>query len=81
MSKRMKDNLAYLQILAKCKPKIRKVIIDHGPADILTCVCECCYNLLKSTVPLTPSQKRRLSRYKKHLRALAYKKVSRVKKR
>ena len=81
MSKRMKDNLAYLQILAKCKPKIRKVIIDHGPADVLMCVCECCYNLLKGTVPLTPTQKRRLSRYKEHLRALADKKVSRVKKR
>ena len=81
MSKRVKVNLAYLQILAKCKPKIRKVIIDHGPADVLTCVCECCYNLLKGTVPLTPSQKRRLSRYKKHLRALADKKVSRMKKR
>ena len=81
MSKRMKDNLAYVQILAKCKPKIRKAIIDHGPADVLMCVCECCYNLLKGTVPLTPSQKRRLSRYKEHLRALADKKVSRVKKR
>ena len=77
----MKDNLAYLQILAKCKPKIRKVIIDPGPADVLMCVCECCYNLLKGTVPLTPTQKQRLSRYKKHLRALADKKVSRVKKR
>ena len=74
MSKRMKDNLAYLQILAKCKPA-------HGPADVLMCVCECCYNLLKGTVPLTPTQKRRLSRYKKHHRALADKKVSRVKKR
>lgn len=77
----MKGNLSYLQVLAKCKPKIRKVIIEHGPADVLTCVCECCYNLLKGTVPLTPSQKRRLSRYKKHLRKLADKKVSRVKKR
>ena len=81
MSKQTKENLSYLQVLAKCKPKIRKVIIEHGPADVLTGVCECCYNLLKGTVPLTPSQKRRLSRYKKHLRTLADKKVSRVKKR
>ena len=81
MSKRMKENLCYLQVLAKCKPKIRKIIIEQGPADVVTCVCECCYNLLKGTVPLTPSQKRRLSRYKKHLRTLANKKVSRVKKR
>ena len=77
----MKENLCYLQVLAKCKPKIRKIIIEQGPADVATCVCECCYNLLKGTVPLTPNQKRRLSRYKKHLRTLANKKVSRVKKR
>ena len=77
----MKENLSYLQVLAKCKPKIRKVIVEHGPAEVLTCVCECCYNLLKGTVPLTSTQERRLSRYKKHLRTLANKKVSRVKKR
>ena len=56
MSKQMKDNLAYLQVLAKCKPKIRKVIINHGPADVLTCICKCCFDLLKGKVPLTPMQ-------------------------
>ena len=57
MSKRVKDNLTYLQVLAKCEPKIRKIIVEHGPADILMCICECSYNLLKGTIPPTQSQK------------------------
>ena len=80
MSKRMKDNLAYLQVLAKCKPKVRKVLVEHGPVDLVKCICECSFNLLKGVIPLTSSQKRILSRYKKHLRILAEKKVSLKKK-
>ena len=78
MSKRVKDNLAYLQVLAKCKPKIRKIIVEHGPADVLMSICECSYNLLKGTIPPTQSQKRSLSRYKNHLRTSADNKVSRI---
>ena len=76
MSKRMRTNLPYLQILAKCKPKLRKFIIESGPSSIVLCLSECCLNLLKGVIPLTPRQKKRLSRYKTHLRALANKKVS-----
>ena len=72
--------LYYLQVLAKSKPKIRKVIIKHGPGDVLLSMFECCYNVLKGTIPLTKAQKQTLLRYKKHLRALANKKVSRVNK-
>jgi hypothetical protein len=81
MSKRMRDNLPYLQILAKCKPKVRKVLIEHGPSDLVLSICECCHNVLKGTVPLTKREKQHLSRYKKHLRGLVNKKISRVKKR
>ena len=80
MSKRVRVSLPYLQILAKCKPKVRKAIIEHGSSNLVLSICECCYNVLKGTIPLTKIQKRRLSRYKEHLRALASKKVSRVKK-
>ena len=80
MSKRMRENLPYLQILAKCKPRLRKLIIDNGPPSIVLCLSECCLNLLKGVVPLTPRQKKRLSRYKTHLRALASKKVSKKRK-
>ena len=61
-------------------PKLRKLLIAHSPPEVLTPICECALNVLKGTVPLTPRQKRRLARYKTHLRALADKKVSRKQK-
>ena len=81
MSKRMEGSLPYLQILMKCKPKIRKVILEHGPTDLLLSICESCYNVLKGTIPLSKRQKQRLSRHKKHLTDLANRKVSRLRKR
>ena len=70
----MKDNLPYLQVLVKSKPKLRKLLIEHGPVSLITSICECALNLLKGVIPLTPRQKRRLARYKTHLRGLAAKK-------
>jgi hypothetical protein len=80
MSKRVKGNLPYLQVLAKSKPKIRKVIIEQTPNEVVMSICECCYNLLKGIIPLSPRQKQRLSRYKKHLRTLADKTISHTRK-
>ena len=86
MSKHMKDNLPYLQVLVKSKPKLHKllehgpVIIEHGPVSLITSICECALNLLKGVIPLTPRQKHRLAWYKTHLRGLASKKVSRKRK-
>ena len=70
MSKRMRGSLPYLQMLAKCKPKVRKVLIEHGPSNLVLSICECCRNVLKETVPLTKRQKQHLSRYKNHLKRL-----------
>ena len=80
MSKRMKGSLPYLQVIVKSKPKLRKLLIDNVPANVITAICECSLNLLKGVIPVTPRKKRRLARYKTHLRALASKKVSRKRK-
>jgi hypothetical protein len=80
MSKRIRRSLPYLQIMAVCKPKLRKMLIAHAPTDVLLAVCECSPNLLKGVISLTPRQKRMLPRYKTHLRALANKKVSKKRK-
>ena len=77
MSKRMKGSLPYLQVIVKSKPKLRKLLIDNVSANVITAICECSLNLLKGIIPVTPRQKRRLARYKTHLRDLANKKVSR----
>ena len=80
MSKRMKGSLPYLQVMGKCGPKLRKFMINNVPAEVITAICECSLNLLKGVIPVTPRQKRRLARYKTHLRDLASKKVSRKRK-
>ena len=80
MSERMKRSLPYLQILPEAKPKLRKLFIKNFPESVITAICECCLNMLKGVIPLTPHQKRRLAQHKTQLRALANKKVSRKKK-
>ena len=74
------SNLSYLQVLVKSKPKLRKLLIEHGPVSLITSICECALSLLKGVIPLTPHQKRRLTWYKTHLRRLASKKVSQKRK-
>ena len=48
--------------------------------EFVFCLCECAKNLLKGNVPLTPAQKKSLSRRKKELRDLSRKRVSLKKK-
>ena len=62
MSKRMRGSLPYLQVIVKSKPKLRKLLIDNVPANVITAICECSLNLLKGVIPVTPRQKRRLAR-------------------
>jgi hypothetical protein len=81
MSKRMKRSLPYLRVMGTCEPKLRKFMVNNVPAEVISAIRECSLNLLKGIVPLTPRQKRRLVRYKVHLRDLANKKVSRKRKR
>ena len=76
----MKGSLPYLHILAKSKPKLRKILIENVPESVITAIYECCLNTLKGVIPLTPRQKCRLAPYKTHLRALANRKVSRKRK-
>ena len=76
----MRGSLPYLQVIVKSKPKLRKLLIDNVPANVITAICECSLNLLKGVIPVTPRQKRRLVCYKTHLRDLASKKVSRKRK-
>ena len=76
----MKGSLPYLQILAKSKLKLRKILIENVPESVITAIYECCLNTRKGVIPLTPCQKRRLAPYKTYLRALANRNVSRKRK-
>ena len=70
MSNRMKKHLPMLKWLSTAKPKEQKAVIRVLGNDALKAVDECCVNVLKGNVPLTKSQKHRLSRFKQVMRKL-----------
>ena len=55
---------------------LRKAILEHADADLISALCECAHNILRGTVRLTPREKGRLRKYKDKLRLIANKKFS-----
>lgn len=76
MSARVKRNAHILKVLAHCHPSVQKVIIRGATKDLGVCLGECAHNILRGNVPLKPSDKARLTKYKKQLRKVASKSVS-----
>jgi hypothetical protein len=70
---RMKNRKLYLKTLLKCSPCERKSHVLHDRDSNIKFICECALNVLKGNIPITPSQKRALARYKDSLRKLANK--------
>ena len=56
--------------------KLRKAILEHADADLISALCEGAHNILRGTVRLTPREKVRLSKYKEKLRLIANKRLS-----
>ena len=76
MSQRMKHNIDLLRVLARSSPKQRKAIIKTCHVDLIKCLAEISLNVLQGVVPINPSQKKKLKRFRSLLRVLADKKVS-----
>lgn len=76
MSDRVKRNLDFLTVLAKCNKKQRKALLAHCDKDLVLTISEIAINVLKGIVKLSSSQKARLRRFRKQLRTLADRKVS-----
>ena len=72
MSGRVKRHVLCLQMLNRTKnTKLRKAILEHADADLISALCECAHNILRGTVRLTPREKARLRKYKDKLRLIA----------
>ena len=76
MSARVKRNLPVLKLICGAKPAVVKAVIRGASPDLINALCECSLNILKGNVRLTPTQKKRLLRYKHSLRALTKKGTS-----
>ena len=62
--------------LSEAPVPFQKKIVEVAPNDFVHCVSECCHNLLKGNVPMTPAQKDQLHPKRQLIRMLADKKVS-----
>ena len=77
MSGRVKRHVLCLQMLNRTKnTKLRKAILEHADADLISALCECAHNILRGTVRLTPREKVRLRKYKDKLRLIANRRLS-----
>ena len=80
MSKLVKRNYLKLKALELTTPKLRKNIVRAADKDFIDCISECCRNVLKGNVSLTPKQKKSLFSHKCKLRTLSSKQISLQKK-
>ena len=80
MTQNVRNHAHMLKVLSESSPRLRKSILQHADSNLVKCLCECSLNVLKGNVSLSPHQKRKLSRHKQKLRALANPKLSKAKK-
>ena len=71
MAKRIRRHLHMLKTLCQCKPKDQRTLLKAANNDLINAVCDCVTNIVYGRIPITKTQKRRLSRRKKVWRDLA----------
>ncbi|XP_071964131.1 uncharacterized protein [Antedon mediterranea] len=79
MSKRIKKNAETIRFLAHCSPRQRKIILENADDQLVTALCECAMNVLKGRVQVSNAHKKKLVRYKKHMRDITNKSISPLK--
>lgn len=72
---RLKKNYQSLCALAGPDPKVRKAVLNSADKELVYCLADCIYNILKFNVPLTREQNRKLYKYRKEMRKIAHKRT------
>lgn len=62
-----------LEVLRTAQPKLRKLILQNCDNSLICALVEIIHNLLNGSIELTPKQKKKLQKYKKHFRYLSNK--------
>lgn len=73
MAARLKKQAAVMKMLSLSKPAATKAILKTASPDLVHVLTECCLNVLKGNVSLTPRQRKNLARYKRIMRQLSRK--------
>lgn len=69
--KHFEKHLHILEVLKKASPKLRKAILEQCDSQVICMLSEIIINILNGQLAVTPNQKIKLRKYKKHFRALA----------
>jgi hypothetical protein len=78
LPKRVLKQRAYLELLAKGKPKLRKVILQQADRELLESLREICINILRGSISLNPKQRAQLYRHRKLLRDISKTKQQKI---
>ncbi len=70
---RQRSHQAVLRALAAVNPKTRKALLEGADKDLVYSLCELALNFLSGQIPVSPSNKQKLSKYKTQIRSLAQK--------
>ena len=76
MAQRLKKHRETLLVLTKASPQLIKTIIKTASPSLIQALSECALNILEGNITLSPTQKRKLVRFKDNLRFLAKKRAS-----
>lgn len=76
MSQRIRKNSIYLQLLLKTHKSQQKALLNSISPDQLKAISEIALNILHGGLPLSSSQKKRLTPYRKAIRLIGHKKSS-----
>lgn len=68
---RLKRNVALLNVLSQASKRQREAILNTATRDQINCICDCCNNILRENIPLTPLDFNNLKRYQSIIRYLA----------
>lgn len=71
--KNVQKQAPFLQALPLMNKKQLKAVIKEASPHQIHSICEICYNLLKSNIPLTDTELKKMKKFKKIIRKLAVK--------
>jgi hypothetical protein len=78
--RKLEKTFQKVRILSLATPKARRQLVRDGDREVIDCISECCVNILKGRVHLSPKQKSHLQKHREQLRTICKKKISLKKK-
>ena len=73
---RLRSNASTLKLLRGAKKSFQNAVLEKSKDDLVKCICDISFNVLKGTAPISKQNKQQLSRHKSSLCKLFDRKLS-----